>query len=88
MYCFHQASVSLKRLRVFLSHEELDEDNVERPAITAMWVKWIHKQFKSGIKQMCHILWHVYFSMLCMFDSQSSSSPITVSTDRHKTALS
>ncbi len=35
MYCFHQASVSLKRLRVFLSHEELDEDNVERPAITA-----------------------------------------------------
>uniref|UniRef100_A0A673I3D3 Multidrug resistance-associated protein 1 n=1 Tax=Sinocyclocheilus rhinocerous TaxID=307959 RepID=A0A673I3D3_9TELE len=30
-----QASVSMKRLRVFLSHEELDEDNVERPAITA-----------------------------------------------------
>uniref|UniRef100_A0A8C1JAS4 Multidrug resistance-associated protein 1 n=1 Tax=Cyprinus carpio TaxID=7962 RepID=A0A8C1JAS4_CYPCA len=29
-----QASVSMKRLRVFLSHEELDEDNVERPAIT------------------------------------------------------
>ncbi|XP_056607956.1 multidrug resistance-associated protein 1 isoform X1 [Triplophysa dalaica] len=30
-----QASVSLKRLRVFLSHEELDLDSVERPAITA-----------------------------------------------------
>ncbi|KAL1278362.1 hypothetical protein QQF64_025035, partial [Cirrhinus molitorella] len=30
-----QASVSMKRLRVFLSHEELDEDNVERPAISA-----------------------------------------------------
>nr|XP_055048139.1 multidrug resistance-associated protein 1-like isoform X1 [Misgurnus anguillicaudatus] len=30
-----QASVSLKRLRVFLSHEELDEDSVERPSITA-----------------------------------------------------
>ncbi|XP_036408292.1 multidrug resistance-associated protein 1 isoform X1 [Megalops cyprinoides] len=29
-----QASVSLKRLRVFLSHEELDEDSVERKAIT------------------------------------------------------
>ncbi|XP_067238284.1 multidrug resistance-associated protein 1 isoform X1 [Chanodichthys erythropterus] len=29
-----QASVSMKRLRVFLSHEELDEDSVERPAIT------------------------------------------------------
>ncbi|XP_067274888.1 multidrug resistance-associated protein 1 isoform X1 [Pseudorasbora parva] len=29
-----QASVSLKRLRVFLSHEELDEDSVERPPIT------------------------------------------------------
>ncbi|TRY93220.1 hypothetical protein DNTS_014361 [Danionella cerebrum] len=28
-----QASVSMKRLRVFLSHEELDDDNVERPAI-------------------------------------------------------
>uniref|UniRef100_A0A3B3IJ80 Multidrug resistance-associated protein 1 n=1 Tax=Oryzias latipes TaxID=8090 RepID=A0A3B3IJ80_ORYLA len=27
-----QASVSLKRLRVFLSHEELQEDSVERPA--------------------------------------------------------
>lgn len=26
--------MSLKRLRVFLSHEELDEDSVERPAIT------------------------------------------------------
>uniref|UniRef100_A0A8C1YWY8 Multidrug resistance-associated protein 1 n=1 Tax=Cyprinus carpio TaxID=7962 RepID=A0A8C1YWY8_CYPCA len=30
-----QASVSMKRLRVFLSHEELDEDNVERPAISS-----------------------------------------------------
>uniref|UniRef100_A0A8C1YWK0 Multidrug resistance-associated protein 1 n=1 Tax=Cyprinus carpio TaxID=7962 RepID=A0A8C1YWK0_CYPCA len=29
------ASVSMKRLRVFLSHEELDEDNVERPAISS-----------------------------------------------------
>ncbi|XP_051994835.1 multidrug resistance-associated protein 1 isoform X4 [Xyrauchen texanus] len=29
-----QASVSMKRLRVFLSHEELDEDSVERQAIT------------------------------------------------------
>uniref|UniRef100_A0AAY4BU55 Multidrug resistance-associated protein 1 n=1 Tax=Denticeps clupeoides TaxID=299321 RepID=A0AAY4BU55_9TELE len=28
-----QASVSMKRLRVFLSHEELDEDNVNRKAI-------------------------------------------------------
>uniref|UniRef100_A0A8C2DG21 Multidrug resistance-associated protein 1 n=1 Tax=Cyprinus carpio TaxID=7962 RepID=A0A8C2DG21_CYPCA len=35
MYCFLQASVSMKRLRVFLSHEELDEDNVERPAISS-----------------------------------------------------
>lgn len=26
--------MSMKRLRVFLSHEELDEDSVERPAIT------------------------------------------------------
>lgn len=26
--------MSLKRLRVFLSHEELDEDSVDRPAIT------------------------------------------------------
>uniref|UniRef100_A0A8C1UG86 Multidrug resistance-associated protein 1 n=1 Tax=Cyprinus carpio TaxID=7962 RepID=A0A8C1UG86_CYPCA len=31
-----QASVSMKRLRVFLSHEELDEDNVERPAINSI----------------------------------------------------
>ncbi|XP_076122347.1 multidrug resistance-associated protein 1 isoform X2 [Alosa pseudoharengus] len=29
-----QASVSMKRLRVFLSHEELDEDSVDRKAIT------------------------------------------------------
>lgn len=29
----------MKRLRVFLSHEELDEDSVERPAITAC--KWL-----------------------------------------------
>ncbi|MCI4384808.1 hypothetical protein PGIGA_G00042930 [Pangasianodon gigas] len=29
-----QASVSLKRLRVFLSHEELEEDSVDRRAIT------------------------------------------------------
>ncbi|KAF5894747.1 multidrug resistance-associated protein 1, partial [Clarias magur] len=29
-----QASVSLKRLRVFLSHEELEEDSVERSAAT------------------------------------------------------
>ncbi|XP_073695376.1 multidrug resistance-associated protein 1 isoform X1 [Garra rufa] len=31
-----QASVSMKRLRVFLSHEELDKENVERPAISAV----------------------------------------------------
>uniref|UniRef100_A0A8B9LSK0 Multidrug resistance-associated protein 1 n=1 Tax=Astyanax mexicanus TaxID=7994 RepID=A0A8B9LSK0_ASTMX len=30
-----QASVSMKRLRVFLSHEELDENSVDRRAITA-----------------------------------------------------
>ncbi|XP_060758138.1 multidrug resistance-associated protein 1 isoform X2 [Neoarius graeffei] len=29
-----QASVSLKRLRVFLSHEELEEDSVDRRAVT------------------------------------------------------
>ncbi|XP_063042992.1 multidrug resistance-associated protein 1 isoform X2 [Engraulis encrasicolus] len=29
-----QASVSMKRLRVFLSHEELDEDSVDRKGIT------------------------------------------------------
>ncbi|KAL7850070.1 hypothetical protein SRHO_G00194190 [Serrasalmus rhombeus] len=29
-----QASVSMKRLRVFLSHEELDEDSVDRKAVT------------------------------------------------------
>ncbi|XP_066498772.1 multidrug resistance-associated protein 1 [Hoplias malabaricus] len=29
-----QASVSMKRLRVFLSHEELDEDNVDRRSLT------------------------------------------------------
>uniref|UniRef100_A0A668AVN9 Multidrug resistance-associated protein 1 n=1 Tax=Myripristis murdjan TaxID=586833 RepID=A0A668AVN9_9TELE len=30
-----QASVSMKRLRVFLSHEELQEDSVERKAVSA-----------------------------------------------------
>lgn len=30
-----QASVSLKRLRVFLSHEELEEDSVDRRAVTS-----------------------------------------------------
>lgn len=29
-----QASVSLKRLRVFLSHEELEEDSVHRKAVS------------------------------------------------------
>uniref|UniRef100_A0A8C1R7G6 Multidrug resistance-associated protein 1 n=1 Tax=Cyprinus carpio TaxID=7962 RepID=A0A8C1R7G6_CYPCA len=49
-----QASVSMKRLRVFLSHEELDEDNVERPAITAC--ESSDSIWKSGIKQMCPIV--------------------------------
>uniref|UniRef100_A0A673HYL8 Multidrug resistance-associated protein 1 n=1 Tax=Sinocyclocheilus rhinocerous TaxID=307959 RepID=A0A673HYL8_9TELE len=52
-----QASVSMKRLRVFLSHEELDEDNVERPAITASFswskddsptLKRIHVRIPEG----------------------------------------
>lgn len=44
----------MKRLRVFLSHEELDEDNVERPAITAC--ESSDSIWKSGIKQMCPIV--------------------------------
>uniref|UniRef100_A0A8C1FUZ7 Multidrug resistance-associated protein 1 n=1 Tax=Cyprinus carpio carpio TaxID=630221 RepID=A0A8C1FUZ7_CYPCA len=48
-----QASVSMKRLRVFLSHEELDEDNVERPAITAC--ESSDSIWKSGIKQMINV---------------------------------
>ncbi len=35
----------------------------------------IHKRFKSGIKQMYHILWRAFFSMLCMFDTQSIPIP-------------
>lgn len=31
--CVFQASVSLKRLKVFLSHEELQEDSVQRTAL-------------------------------------------------------
>uniref|UniRef100_A0A8C2DET3 Multidrug resistance-associated protein 1 n=1 Tax=Cyprinus carpio TaxID=7962 RepID=A0A8C2DET3_CYPCA len=45
MYCFLQASVSMKRLRVFLSHEELDEDNVERPAITPDSIRIVEGAF-------------------------------------------
>uniref|UniRef100_A0A8C1UFJ3 Multidrug resistance-associated protein 1 n=1 Tax=Cyprinus carpio TaxID=7962 RepID=A0A8C1UFJ3_CYPCA len=40
-----QASVSMKRLRVFLSHEELDEDNVERPAITPDSIRIVEGAF-------------------------------------------
>uniref|UniRef100_A0A8C2DDQ8 Multidrug resistance-associated protein 1 n=1 Tax=Cyprinus carpio TaxID=7962 RepID=A0A8C2DDQ8_CYPCA len=45
MYCFLQASVSMKRLRVFLSHEELDEDNVERPAISSYSIRIVEGAF-------------------------------------------
>uniref|UniRef100_A0A8C2DEB2 Multidrug resistance-associated protein 1 n=1 Tax=Cyprinus carpio TaxID=7962 RepID=A0A8C2DEB2_CYPCA len=37
--------VSMKRLRVFLSHEELDEDNVERPAITPDSIRIVEGAF-------------------------------------------
>uniref|UniRef100_A0A8C1FXY9 Multidrug resistance-associated protein 1 n=1 Tax=Cyprinus carpio carpio TaxID=630221 RepID=A0A8C1FXY9_CYPCA len=40
-----QASVSMKRLRVFLSHEELDEDNVERPAISSYSIRIVDGAF-------------------------------------------
>uniref|UniRef100_A0A8C1YX02 Multidrug resistance-associated protein 1 n=1 Tax=Cyprinus carpio TaxID=7962 RepID=A0A8C1YX02_CYPCA len=40
-----QASVSMKRLRVFLSHEELDEDNVERPAISSYSIRIVEGAF-------------------------------------------
>uniref|UniRef100_A0A8C2DGR4 Multidrug resistance-associated protein 1 n=1 Tax=Cyprinus carpio TaxID=7962 RepID=A0A8C2DGR4_CYPCA len=37
--------VSMKRLRVFLSHEELDEDNVERPAISSYSIRIVEGAF-------------------------------------------
>jgi len=47
----------------------------------------VSRVIQSGNLELnkCALLWCVFFSLLCVFDSQSS--PQTVSTDRHKTAL-
>lgn len=46
-----QASVSLKRLRVFLSHEELEEDSVDRRAVTSC--KLLNLNHTSECESFC-----------------------------------
>jgi len=47
-----QASVSLKRLRVFLSHEELQEDSVEHEAVPG----WVFNTALLSTALVCRVL--------------------------------
>lgn len=49
-----QASVSLKRLRVFLSHEELDPDSIIRSPITAGEFLFLLKMY-AGFVWLCSV---------------------------------